>query len=270
MLTRVPWPSPNYSSRGGSGVRLCVVHCSEGATTYQSLGNFFANPSSGVSSHVGIDDSAGVIGEYVRRDFSAWTAAGANPVAVQAELCVPSGASAGWSAADWNRHPTMLENCGRWIAEECAAFGLPLRQLSPAEAQGGAAGVCAHRDLGAWGGNHSDCGNGFPMDTVLNIAAGSPGPAGPDEEDNMIASDERTGGVWVALRSGAVYTLDGAPYLGGANNPTVNAAGWPCVGIDTWADGYVLVLDAGEAPPQSPVSRFRSYHFPRDGSGAVT
>ena len=38
MLTRVPWPSPNYSSRGGSWVRLVVVHASEGATTYQALG----------------------------------------------------------------------------------------------------------------------------------------------------------------------------------------------------------------------------------------
>ena len=141
MLTRAAWPSPNYSSRGGAGVRLVVLHCSEGATTWQALGNFFANPTSGVSSHVGIDDTPGVIGEYVRRDYSAWTAANANVVAVQAELCVPSGASAAWAAADWNRHPTMLENCGRWIAEECAAFGLPLRQLSPAEAQGGAAMV---------------------------------------------------------------------------------------------------------------------------------
>jgi hypothetical protein len=152
-------------------VRLVVLHCSEGATTYSALGNFFANPSSGVSSHVGIDDAPGTVGEYVRRDYSAWTAAGANPYAVQAELCVPSGASAGWSAADWNRHPTMLENCGRWVAEECAAFGIPLRILSPSEAQGGAAGVCQHRDLGAWGGNHSDCGDGFPIDTVLHLAA---------------------------------------------------------------------------------------------------
>ena len=47
-LRRVWIPSPNYSSRGGTAVRLIVVHTAEGATTYQSLGSFFANPSSGV------------------------------------------------------------------------------------------------------------------------------------------------------------------------------------------------------------------------------
>jgi len=163
-------------------VRLVVIHASEGATTFVALGNFFANPASGVSSHVGIDDNPGVIGEYVRAvEGKAWTQANANPYCVSAELCVPAGASAGWTAADWNRHPTMLENCGRWIAEECQRFGIPIRLLTAAEAQDGrSAGVCQHRDLGAWGGNHSDCGNGFPIDTVLNIAAGGTGEPQPE------------------------------------------------------------------------------------------
>src|SRR5262245_13455883 len=96
-LTRKQIPSPNYSSRGGAVPRLIVIHTAEGATTIESLGSFFASPSSGVSSHTGIDDKPGVIGEYVRRDYKAWTAAGANPVAVQTELC----AFAKWTAADW-------------------------------------------------------------------------------------------------------------------------------------------------------------------------
>ena len=36
-LTRVWLPSPNYSGRGGSSVRLIVLHTTEGAQTYQSL-----------------------------------------------------------------------------------------------------------------------------------------------------------------------------------------------------------------------------------------
>jgi hypothetical protein len=270
MLTRSPIPSPNYSSRGGAGVRLVVIHASEGATTFAALGNFFANPSSGVSSHTGIDDTPNVIGEYVRADWKAWTAANANPVAVQAELCVPSGASAGWTAADWNRHPTMLENCGRWVAEECARFGIPVRKLSPAEAQGGAAGVCQHKDLGVWGGNHSDCGPGFPIDTVLAIAAdGAAAPAPSTGESDMVLLDPVTGGYWVAWPDGSVYTLDGAPYLGGCNNRTYNPQGFPCVGIAARPDddGYVLVLDFGTGTGKAHDPRV--YNFARNGSGIV-
>ena len=52
----------------------------------------------------------------------------------------------------------MLANCAAWIAEECAAFGIPVRKLSAAQAQGGQAGVCGHVDLGAAGGGHWDPG----------------------------------------------------------------------------------------------------------------
>jgi len=173
-LVRKSFPSPNYSSRGGSSVRLVVIHTAEGARTIEELGNFFASASSGVSSHTGIDDTPGVIGEYVRREYKAWTAAGANPVAVQTELC----AFAGWSSAEWSQHPQMLRNCADWIAEEAEAFGLPLTKLTPAQAQGSGRGVCQHVDLGNWGGGHWDCGTSFPLDQVLAMARG-------EEEDEM-------------------------------------------------------------------------------------
>jgi len=115
-------PSPNYSSRGGATVTTIVLHTAEGATTYQSLGAFFANPASGVSSHVGIDDTPGTVGEYVPRTGKAWTAANANPWAVQAELC----AFADWDTATWNTHPNMLANTAAWIAEEAAYFDIPI------------------------------------------------------------------------------------------------------------------------------------------------
>src|SRR5262245_50271246 len=165
-LTRKPIPSPNYSGRGGATVRLIVVHTAEGARTYQELGNYFASSSSQVSSHVGIDDSAGIVGEYVKRPNKAWTQGNANPVAVSAELC----AFAAWSTADWGKHSVMLDNCARWIAEEAAYFKLPITKLSPQQAQGTGQGVCQHVDLGAWGGGHHDCGAAFPIDDVLDAA----------------------------------------------------------------------------------------------------
>jgi hypothetical protein len=170
-LTRKPIPSPNYSSRGGATVRLIVVHTAQGARTIEELGNFFASSSSGVSSHTGADDKPGVIGEYVKRPNKAWTAANANPVAVQIELC----AFAEWTPAEWDKHPAMLENCARWIAEEAAYYSLPITRLTPAQAQGSGRGVCQHSDLGAWGGGHWDCGSGFPIDKVLEMARGGGG-----------------------------------------------------------------------------------------------
>jgi N-acetyl-anhydromuramyl-L-alanine amidase AmpD len=175
-LQRVAIPSPNYSSLSGSKVRLIVVHTAEGALTYQALGSFFANPASGVSSHTGIDDTPNTVGEYVRRDYKAWTAANANPYSVQTELC----AFAAWTPADWSAHPTMLANCAAWIAEEAATYGIPLTKLDAVSAQGGASGVCGHVDLGVAGGNHWDPGPSFPWVDVMAMAGGqAPTPPTP-------------------------------------------------------------------------------------------
>jgi hypothetical protein len=165
-LTRKAMPSPNYSSRSGAKVRLIVLHTAEGSTTIESLGNFFASTSANASSHTGIDDKLGIVGEYVKRSNKAWTAANANPVAVQTELC----AFAKWTTSQWDDHPNMLENCARWIAEEAAEFDIPITKLSASQAQGSGRGVCQHNDLGSWGGGHWDCGSGFPMGDVLSRA----------------------------------------------------------------------------------------------------
>jgi hypothetical protein len=221
MLTRVAIASPNYSSRGGSAVRLIVLHTAEGALTYQSLGAFFANPASGVSSHVGIDDSEGVIGEYVPRSGKAWTQGNANPYSVAAELC----AFAAWTPAEWAAHPTMLANTAAWVAEEAAALGIPLVRLSTAQAQDGhSAGVCAHVDLGAAGGGHWDCGPGFPMDDVIAMATGTALAAhmASGQEDAAVALTTGPDGtrvdlVFVAIDSSVHHWWADSP--GGLANP---------------------------------------------------
>jgi N-acetyl-anhydromuramyl-L-alanine amidase AmpD len=172
-LKRVAMWSPNYSSRGGTGVRLIVVHTAEGALTYQALGNYFANPAAQVSSHTGIDDTPGVVGEYVRSHEKAWTAANANPYSIQTELC----AFAEWSRAEWEDHPTMLDNCAKWIQEEAGRFGIPIRKISENEAANGNSGVVGHADLGYAGNDHWDPGGNFPWDRVVSGAPASPGSA---------------------------------------------------------------------------------------------
>lgn len=179
MLVRVPFPSPNFSVRN-SAVSTVVLHTAEGASSIEGLGAFFSRPSSGVSSHVGIDDSPGRVGEYVRRGFKAWTASAANPWSVQAELC----GFARWSRDEWMTHPAMLANTAAWIGEECAVFGIPIVGLDPAGAQApGVKGVCQHADLGRMGGGHWDCGPGFPFEYVLEMARPKLSVPVPEDDD---------------------------------------------------------------------------------------
>ena len=207
-LKRVWIASPNYSSRSES-VRLIVLHTAEGARTIESLGNFFAQSSSQVSSHVGADDKVNTVGEYVKRPNKAWTQAAYNSAAVSVELC----AFASWSRSEWlDNHRNMLDNCAKWIAEEAAYYGIPITKLSASQAQGSGRGVCQHVDLGAAGGGHTDCGSGFPMDEVLEMARGGSAPEPtplPITEDDMISALVKKNGaieVFVEKKdSGNVY-----------------------------------------------------------------
>jgi hypothetical protein len=224
-------PSPNYSSRGGATVRLIVVHTAEGATTIESLGNYFAGTSAGVSSHTGADDKPNTVGEYVGRGWKAWTASNANSVAVQIELC----AFAAWSTDEWHQHPNMLANCAAWIAEEAAAFGIPIVGLSASDAQGGGRGVCQHNDLGSWGGGHWDCGPGFPMGEVLAMAQGGPPAqqsapgAGEDSTMAIVTAPGRLD-LFVIGTDGGVYQAHAPAGNGAADLGAIAAADWMRLG----------------------------------------
>jgi hypothetical protein len=247
-LKRVWIPSPNYSSRSGS-VRLIVLHTAEGARTIESLGGFFQGDV-GASSHVGADDQPNTIGEYVRRENKAWTQSDFNNAAVSVELC----GFAEWSTSEWrDNHPTMLENCAKWIAEEAAHFGIPITKLSASQAQGSGRGVCQHNDLGAGGGGHWDCGPNFPIDYVLDLARGGAAAGPTTEEENMIAScvaangnfhvfeadGKNLGYTWQA--KGATNWSGGAPGKGPASYSKMATADSDIVGVSaTVADNGTM------------------------------
>ena len=177
-LARVWMPSPNYSSRGGSRVRLLVIHTTEGSRTIESLGSWFANPANAVSSHTGADDKSNTVGEYVKPDGKSWTCANYNGVSENIELC----GFASWSRSEWlNNHDGMLTNTARWLVEESDRYGIPLVRLTAAQAQGSSSGICGHGDLGSGGGGHTDPGAGFPWDVLLQKvgAGGGPSPQPP-------------------------------------------------------------------------------------------
>lgn len=174
--------SPNYSSRGGHTVRLVAIHTAEGALTATALGNYFAQASSQVSSHVGIDDGQTI--QYVDYAYATWTMLTANPISDQAELC----GFAAWSRDTWlTQHRGMLDLAAAWIRSRCLARGIPIVKLSPAQVGAGQAGVCGHWDwtLGTGEGTHTDPGAGFPWDYVMAAANPAPAPQQNDEESDM-------------------------------------------------------------------------------------
>jgi len=250
-------------------VRLIVLHTAEGATTIESLGNFFANYSNQVSSHTGADDKRGKIGEYVKRGNAAWTAANYNNVAVQLELC----GFAKWSRSTWlNQHENMLRNAADWIAEEAKQFGIPITALSNSQAQGGGRGVCQHINLGSGGGGHVDCGSGFPMDQVLTWAKGGGGSsAAPaeDEEDDMaqllldkdyrallVFTNKQADGkhrLCFGCRQQAVIRID--PSVGGTVTLTLNqGAGRQGFALAEGCKSAVVKVDSPSTGPTSPIS----------------
>jgi hypothetical protein len=182
MAIKRKWmPSPCYHSRGGITPYKIVLHTAEGATTIESLGNFFANGANQVSSHTGADDKKNIIGEYVTRGNAAWTAAAYNEESVQLELC----GFAAWSRSAWlNHHSNMIDNAAAWVREEADRYGIPIVALNNSQAQGGGRGVCQHVNLGSGGGGHVDCGSGFPMDELIKRAKG--GSASADEPGRAI------------------------------------------------------------------------------------
>ena len=216
-MTEVWIASPNYSARNENDITKLVLHTTEGARTIRDLGNFFANPSAGVSSHFGADNAErGVVGSYVYEQNNAWTQGNANPWCLSIELCTPSGAASGWSRDYWlNNQETLLMNAAEWVAWMAGKYGIPIRALSNAQAQDvSVKGVCQHMNLGSWGGGHSDCGPGFPMDKVIQWATSGGGgstPAPIQEADRgmsvSVAIDSK-GEKWeagIGLADGSVY-----------------------------------------------------------------
>ena len=171
-------PSPNHSPRGTRPVRLVILHTAEGARTVQSLGSYFANPASQVSSHVGIDDQA--VGQYVAYEQECWSTRSANPISDNAELC----GFAAWTRDVWiNQHMPMLRLAAQWVAERCRVRGIPVVKLTPSQVALGQSGVCGHVDwtVGMKDGTHTDPGAGFPWDVVMSLASQGGDDLTPDE-----------------------------------------------------------------------------------------
>jgi N-acetylmuramoyl-L-alanine amidase-like protein len=191
--------SPNYSSSRGP-YNVAVFHTTEGAMTIESLGNWFANPSAGCSSHHGADQySANLLGAYVYENHKAWTQGNANNWCLSLEMC----AYASWSRDTWMSKPTLLNNAADWLRYICGKYGIPYTLLSDSQAQSGnVKGICQHVDFGSMGSGHHDAGAGFPIDEVIKRAKGGSSGSAPATGGILVSSgvafDPRTGNQVIA------------------------------------------------------------------------
>lgn len=134
-------PSPNWSLRGASQVRLIVVHDCEGS--YRGSIDWFANPASKVSAHYVLRENGLEATQMVDLVHKAWHAKDFNGISIGLELA--GFAAKGFNAVEWQ------------AAANIVAYLLHKYKL-PAEwtKDGGGLGFCSHYNLGERGGGHKD------------------------------------------------------------------------------------------------------------------
>lgn len=153
----------HQSSREGARIHIAVLHTVEGDLTLESLGNLFDNEEA--SSHYAVDKN-GRIAQYVPDSGKAWTQCNFNPMALSLEQC----GFASYSEKDWFKRHDQLEGAAKFLLYAHNKHGVPLRK---AKIEGGHIvrdGICQHKDLGAMGCGHSDCGPGYPQGYVTLLA----------------------------------------------------------------------------------------------------
>jgi hypothetical protein len=178
-------PSPNYGTANPGKIKG-ALHTTEGADTIQSLGNWFGQSAAQCSSHHGADNYTTTFGAYVFEDDTAWTQGGMNGVCVSIELC----GYASYSRDTWLGSKLKLtQNASRWVRYMSDKYGIPMIALNSSQAQDSwTKGFCQHVNFGSKGSGHHDCGNGFPMDKVLEWAKSGTTQPPKTEDTDMAAS----------------------------------------------------------------------------------
>jgi hypothetical protein len=137
-------PSPNKSSRHGQRIDLIVWH--ETAGSYASAVSWLCNSASEASAHLVIREDGLEASQLVKLSEKAWTQASYNPRAVGVE-------HANITAKGYHSN-YQLRVSARVFGWLCLTLNVP-----PRWARGGVGrGVCMHRELGALGGGHTQCG----------------------------------------------------------------------------------------------------------------
>ena len=154
----------NSGPRLLSNIRWVVIHSTEGGTA-AGAASWFANPDSGGSAHIVVDDLGGY--RTLGDSLIPWGAKGAKEKGWHVELT----GYARWSRIAWlGRIDTLKRGAYHTAVMLHKRGNIPARWVGPIGLRLGRRGLVTHRDVvKAFGGNHTDPGTGFPKDTFLNL-----------------------------------------------------------------------------------------------------
>jgi hypothetical protein len=158
QLPQLKWePTHNCGSRGGTPIRLVVVHRwgvrfsdeHAEARSYKGVIDYFKKPASQVSAHIVYPGSAvpGEATQMVPWHQKAWAEAYYNPDSVEVES-----ADAIWLGHD----PAGFHQLAHLVAYLLHHYHLPAHALTSSGIVHGN-GFCRHGDLGSLGGGHTSC-----------------------------------------------------------------------------------------------------------------
>lgn len=146
--------TPNQSSRGGADIRVIVVHDTEGG--FDGSVNWLCNSAAQASAHV-VVSKRGESVRLVADSAKAWHVANDNPFTLGIE-------QEGY-ATQTHWPDAQIREVAKWLAYWSQEHDIPLRHST-------VHGVCQHKDLGAAGGGHHDCGEHYPFARLLDLAQG--------------------------------------------------------------------------------------------------
>lgn len=161
----------NQSDRLGHNISAVAIHSTESQDIPHSrddlvsIRNWFDNPQSQASAHVGVDGD-GHAELWVHSDKKAWTILNLNSVTCNIEFV----ARAAQSSSAWEED--QLKKGAQWAAYWGLKYGIPAQRGVVRNVAGNAVvtkkGIITHKQLTDAGfGSHVDPGTGFPMSEFL-------------------------------------------------------------------------------------------------------
>lgn len=159
----------SQSSREGGRPKLIVLHTTEGGDSpsgnadLKGLASFFDGAEA--SAHV----ANNVDGHDVRMVADAqksWAVCNLNPYSLSIEQISFSA----FSKEEWFKRDAQLQNTARWVAYWSRKWDIPIRRGMAPNGVILRSGVVQHKNLGAAGCGHSDCGDGYPIRYVRLLA----------------------------------------------------------------------------------------------------
>lgn len=152
----------NSGARPASAIKYLVLHATEGPTAEGAAG-WFANPASGGSAHLVVDDG------NCFRTLDDLVIPWAAPPLNQAGYHIEQAGFSRWSRLKWLAHLATIRRAAYKGALRCKRYGIPTVYVDAAGLKAGRKGVTTHLQisLAFHESDHSDPGTGYPLTTFM-------------------------------------------------------------------------------------------------------